>query len=71
MALFDSTDVNIQYRYDIGTGSMYIGFANRTLLTSDPVWTIRRIMLDGTGTPTIAQWSITGSWDSRVGLSYT
>lgn len=62
---------NLQYRYDIGTGTIYYGYAQRTLQTNESVWTIKKTVLDSSGNPTQALWSITGSWDSRISLLYT
>lgn len=58
-------------RYDISSASIYYGFADRGSVSSSPVWTIKRTSLDGSGNPTLIQWSVTSSWDSRTGLTYT
>jgi hypothetical protein len=60
-----------QQRYDMGTGTIYIGYADRGIASSSPVWTIKRIYMNSSGDPFIAQWATTSSWDSRVGLTYS
>lgn len=62
---------NLQYLYDVGSGSIYVGYAPRAVSPASSLWTIKRTLLDISGNPTEAKWTITGSWDLRAALSYT
>lgn len=53
-----------------GTGFYYIGFAPKTSLSSESVWSIKRIEFT-TGDPVHTQWtSLSASWDARVSETY-
>lgn len=58
-------------RYDIGTNTIYIGYAVKGSVESDAVWIISRTLLDVDGNPTEKKISdINSIWNNRLALNY-
>ena len=59
-------------RFDIGASTIYVGEAASGSTTSAAVWTIKKIVLDGSGNPTsITMTAIrSGVWDNRMTETY-
>jgi len=62
----------LQYRYEILSDAIYVGEAARGELSSEAVWTIKKIELSPDGDPTRVRWTdTTGVWDNRATETYT
>lgn len=60
-----------QQRYDIGTTTIYVGFAAAGVAAATAAWTIKRVTLVD-GNPTHVQWSsAVAVWDDRASTIYT
>lgn len=57
-----------QKAYEFGTSVIYIGYSNFGIATSGSGWTIKKVILDGSGNPTTETWtSVEGAiWDNRT-----
>jgi len=64
---------NVQLRYDIGSSTIYVGEAEKGAAAGDAVWTIKKVILDGSGNPTQQVWSgdRTAIWNDRTTESYS
>jgi hypothetical protein len=70
LKIFDITKEKT-VRYDIGTNTIYIGFAVKGSVESDSKWLITRTLLDVNGNPTEKKISdINSIWNNRLSISY-
>ena len=62
----------LQQRFEILPTVIYVGVAERGALSSDAMWTIKKIDFDGSGNPTLTRWTATTAvWDNRASETYS
>jgi len=69
---FEHDDGRQKRQYDIGTSTIYVGYALKGTATSAASWTIKKIALTS-GNPTSTTWTAEQAaiWDNRTIEAYT
>ena len=62
----------VKQLFDLQSSTFYKGRASRTAATSSPVWTIERVLIDGSGNPlSIDTAGPNAIWDNRTTETYS
>lgn len=71
-SMIGALDGRQQKAYDFSDTVMYFGYADFGVLTTQPLWTIKKIDLDSNGNPQTEQWTAVESatWVSRSSETY-